>query len=63
MNGRVGRAVRNCAATDGSRPSSRSHAPAVAISIEAATASVNAAPALVIPLLNRNTQIHPPGNT
>ena len=29
----------------------------------AATASVTAAPALVIPLANRNTQIHPPGNT
>ena len=28
-----------------------------------ATGSVSAAPALVIPLLNRSTQIHPPGKT
>ena len=64
-NGSVGARDRGTArATDGSASSSRSQAgaPSDARSV-AASGSVSAAPALVMPLLNRSTQIQPPGNT
>ena len=63
-NGSVGRAPANCAFTDGRRSSRRCHAAAPSSSFSSlASDVVTAAPALVMPLLNRRIQIQPPGNT
>ena len=64
MNGSVARAEANCAFTEGSRSSRRCHAGSPSSSLSwRESGVVTAAPALVMPLLNRRIQIHPPGNT
>jgi hypothetical protein len=58
------RARRNCSLTEGSLSSSWRHAlSGLLTSSVDASSSVSAAPALVMPLLNRSIQIQPPRNT
>ena len=64
-NGSVGSRRAELSRTDGSRSSSRVHAGAALAQpqLPRRARSVTAAPALVMPLLKRSIQIHPPGNT
>src|SRR4029453_13284210 len=64
MNGIVALASANCSHTDGNRESKRSQLrePSERRS-SAASASVATTPALVTPLLKRNSQIQPPSKT